>query len=123
MTVQPIGDTSAGARQGARSVWHRRLRWLATLMPMLAAACESGPEVVSNSVAQCTAHIKLPAQYGEAYCRCLGTELERTFSYAEIRQYRLATDNWTYFKPVADDERLMRINRTCIARHVPEEFR
>ncbi len=59
--------------------------------------------MVQNNVAQCIAHIKLPAQYGEPFCRCLGSELERNFSYAQIREYRLKTDNWTYFADVADD--------------------
>ena len=41
----------------------------------------------------------------------------------EIRQYRLATDNWTYFLDIPEDSRLARINRVCLARHVPEELR
>jgi hypothetical protein len=112
----------AGAPTGARRALRKRLRYLAVLAPLLA-ACETGSEVVSNSVTQCIAHIKLPAQYGEPYCRCLGEEMEQTFSHAQIRQYRLETDNWTYFAGVADDAKLMRINRICIARHVPEQFR
>lgn len=100
------------------------VRKIATLLCVLTlAGCETGPEVVANSVAQCIEHIKLPARYGEPYCRCLGAELERNFSYAEIRQYRLKTDNWTYFADVADDRRLMRINQLCQVRHVPEELR
>jgi hypothetical protein len=107
----------AGVRSGARSV--SRALALAALL----AACESGAEVVQSGVAQCIAHIKLPPRLAEPYCRCLGTELERTFDYATIRQYRLKTDNWTYFADVADDTRFMRINRLCLARHVPEEYR
>jgi hypothetical protein len=100
----------------------RPLLYLLALAAMLA-ACESGPEVVSNSVTQCIQHIKLPPQVAEPYCRCLGAEMEHSFSYAEIRQYRLKTDNWTYFVDVMDDERLMRVNRTCVARYVPEQYR
>ncbi len=87
------------------------------------AACETGPEVVQNGIAQCIQYLKLASPYKEDYCRCLGETLERTFTYAEIRQYRLKTDNWTYFLDVADDAKFMRINRICIARHVPEEMR
>jgi hypothetical protein len=119
--VTPTDDTPAGARL----VWWKAplVRLALAVCALALASCETGPEVVSNSVAQCIKYIKLPPAYGEPYCRCLGAEMERTFSYAQIRQYRLATDNWTYFKDVGDDERLMRINRICQVRHVPEELR
>ena len=113
---------SAGAPTGARRILRRSLIYLTVLVPLLA-ACETGPEVVSNSVAGCIAHIKLAPQYGEPYCRCLGDEMEHTFTYAQIRQYRLKTDNWTYFVDVMDDTKLMHINQVCLARHVPEQFR
>lgn len=125
MTVVTSTDDTAGARAGARSVWRKaRLRRLALVVCALAlASCETGPEVVSNSVAQCIKYIKLPPRYAEPYCRCLGAEMESNFSYAQIRQYRLMTDNWTYFKDVGGDDRLMRINRICQVRHIPEELR
>jgi hypothetical protein len=127
MTMVPSTDMMrAGARSGARSVWRRRLRGHLTVLAcaLALAGCETGPEMVSNSVAQCTEYLKkLPTEYREPYCRCLGTELERNFNYAQIRQYRLATDNWTYFLDVPVDSPLMRINRLCLARHVPEELR
>src|SRR4029077_14569247 len=97
-----------------------RSRLLGAAIALLLAGCETWSEVVQNSVAQCIAHIKLPAKSAEPFCRCLGHELESHYSYAQIRQYRLATDNWTYFKAVADDAGLMRINQTCLERHVPE---
>jgi hypothetical protein len=109
----------AGAPGGARSVWG----CIAVALLLALAGCETGPEVVQNSVTQCIEHIKLPAQYGEPFCRCLGAELESHYNYAQIRQYRMATDNWTYFKGVSGDSGLMRINRICLARHVPEELR
>ena len=113
----PTHQDTAGARQGARLV-------LAALALTLAlAGCETGPEVVQNGVAACIASNKLPARYGEPFCRCLGDELERRFSYAEIRQYRLATDNWSYFVPVAGDRKFMMVPQVCMSRHVPEQYR
>lgn len=76
------------------------------------AGCETGPQVVENSVAQCVQHVRL-GDDTERYCHCLGDELTRRFSYAEIRRYRLRTDNWTNFADVADDEALLAINQTC----------
>jgi hypothetical protein len=122
VTAVRASDDKTGARPGARRVLrHRRLGWLAAIA--LLAGCETGPELVQNSVAQCIAHIKLPQQYAAPFCRCLGSELESHYSYAQIRQYQLATDNWTYFKALADDAGLMRINQVCLARHVPEDLR
>jgi hypothetical protein len=120
-----VVTTPTGARAGARRVWWTApRRGLALVVCALAlTSCETGSEVVSNSVAQCIQYIKLPPRYAEPYCRCLGAEMESNFSYAQIRQYRLMTDNWTYFKDVGGDDRLMRINRICQVRHIPEELR
>ena len=49
--------------------------------------------------------------------------MEKRFTYQEIRRYRLATDNWTYFVPVAGDQKFMFVPRLCLSRHVPEEYR
>ncbi len=119
MRPRSTGRRDAGGQTGTRLI----SRTLGLALACLVASCETGPEVVQNGVAQCIAHIKLPPRYGEPYCRCLGAELEHTYSYAEIRQYRLKTDNWTYFLDVADDAKFMRINRVCLARHVPEDDR
>ena len=106
-------------RSGARSASSA----LGLALAVVLASCETGPEVVQNSVTGCIEHIKLPPRYAEPYCRCLGAQLESNYNYAQIRQLRLKTDNWTYFLDVADDPKLMRINRVCLARHVPEEYR
>ncbi len=79
--------------------------------------------MIASSVAGCIEHLKMPVQYREPFCRCLGDELEQRFTYQEIRQYRLATDNWSYFVPVADDRRFMLVPRLCMSRHVPEQYR
>jgi hypothetical protein len=84
----------------------------ALLLVSLLPACETGPEVVSNAVNQCIAHVR-PLDSNEPFCRCLGRGLEQNFTYAQIRQYRLKTENWTFFNDVADDEKLMAINRRC----------
>jgi hypothetical protein len=123
VTAVQTTTSQAGARRGARRVSRHRLVGPLVAVALLLAGCETGPEMVQNNVAQCIAHIKIPAQYGEPFCRCLGAELERNFNYAQIREYRLKTDNWTYFADVAGDPGLMRVNRLCLARHVPEEFR
>ncbi|HUA52324.1 MAG TPA: hypothetical protein VMB81_09175 [Candidatus Sulfotelmatobacter sp.] len=120
MTIRVTARTRhAGARSGARGV---SLGIWAALAVVLS-ACETGPEVVQNGVKQCIAHVKLPPQYAEPFCRCLGDELERRFNYAQIRQYRLKTDNWTFFLDVADDQKFMAVPHICQARHVPEEYR
>jgi hypothetical protein len=113
----------AGAPTGARSLSRQGTIVLAAALAGVLSACETGPEVVQNGVTQCLAHIKLPPQYAEPYCTCLGAELERNYNYAQIRQYRLKTENWTYFVDVADDQKFMGINRACLARHVPEDYR
>jgi hypothetical protein len=106
---------------------HARLRNAsragALALASVLAACETGPEMVANGVAQCIAHLKLPPRVVEPYCRCLGAELERNYDYATIRQNRLKTDNWTYFADVVDDQKFMRVNQLCVTRHVPEESR
>ena len=123
MTMRPASrHRRAGARTGARGL-SGPIAAVLTALAVLLGACETGPEVVQNGVKQCIAHAKLPPQYAEPFCTCLGRELEHNFNYAQIRQYRLKTDNWTYFVDVADDQKFMMAPRVCQARHVPEEYR
>ena len=103
---------------------HRRTLGAAGLALAAAlAGCETGSEMVENSIAGCIEHLKMPIEYREPFCRCLRSEMEQRFSYQEIRQYRLATDNWSYFVPVAGDRKFMFVPRLCMSRHVPEAYR
>ena len=119
--ARPAVFRSTGALRGARFI---SLPALALAAGALLAGCETGPQMIENSVAGCVEHLtRMPMEYRAPLCRCLGSEMEKRFTYQEIRQYRLATDNWTYFVPVAGDHKFMFVPRLCLSRHVPEEYR